>query len=68
MDDMERYKLLYKNNTKPYEQGPSWVSSKGFIPDPVLNSSRKFIKSEIKQIGTGGGTRTHDSLIKSQIL
>ncbi len=68
MDDMEKYKLLYKNSRKPYTASSSWVSSKEFVPDTFLNAKSKFIPTEIKQVGTGGGTRTHDSLIKSQIL
>ena len=68
MDDLNKYGLLYKNSNRVYTPGPSWTSVKEFTPDPTLNSKAEFTPVIIEKIGTGGGIRTHDSLIKSQIL
>ena len=68
MDDLNKYRLLYKDSNKAYMPGPSWTSIKEFIPDQLMNSKSKFIPWIIEEIGTGGEIRTHDSRIKSPLL
>ena len=71
-DDNSRVKLLYELAKGSYQPSSSWVSVKKFvpmfdkapkeefIPAPLLNDRYKFVPTEIKNLGTGTGTRTLD--------
>jgi hypothetical protein len=43
MDNMDSYKILYKNSHRPYGPVPSWVANKEFTPDKICNRPLVFI-------------------------